>query len=139
MNKYYILLKNPNDYDVKDYQYPLNIKKLVEEGKISGVNEQYNNILFTLVDGTILPHWCEHDQNQNNIGITWIKIPYISQSGYVQIVLNISDQYISDGNGKDVFLFFDDFKYLDLNTWELFNEGGEGIGGNVINVVDDYN
>lgn len=135
---YYITIYNPNDYSIKDYQYSLNLKQLSEEGKIEGLNQYFNNVIYNDLNNNQIHHWCEHDYDQNNTGIVWIKIPYIEQNGQFILKITIDDQVIDNGNGKEVFLFFDDFELLDLDTWELFNEGGEGVDGNMINVVDEY-
>lgn len=113
--KYILIINNPNDYDLYNYQIRIDLLSLNCD-VTTNLYPTYNNIKFYDEMKNPIPHWVEHDINGNNLPYVWVKIPYLKQNQNTKIYLETTNE-MDNGDGNQVFEFFDDFSTLDLNKW----------------------
>jgi len=77
---------------------------------------------------TPLSYWIEEWDIANNNARIWVKVPSIPAGSKKYIYISIDTSRTTDAsNGKDVFLFFDDFESSDwANYWEAWYKGDKG-------------
>jgi len=136
-----IIIKENSGKNLVDYQIlvRINTQSLISQGKM---RSDCGDIRFTYVypNGTEvkIPYWIEEGCNTNDTKI-WVKVPFIPSNGTTAIYMYYGNpNATSESNGKEVFIFFEDFESGNLTEW--FAKKLSGTSGNVTAVVDNgYN
>jgi len=113
-----ITIRNPNDYDLKDYQVKINLSDYLELPALLKVTDINRNPL----------KFC-YEQSNGECGLSpsrviWVKLPFIPAKGDTIIYITQADEdYAVEGD--QVFDFYDDFNgnSLDKNKWEVHGDG----------------
>ncbi|MBU4446605.1 DUF2341 domain-containing protein, partial [bacterium] len=95
-----------NANDLTDYQIKIDVIHQPEE-----MQSDFSDIRFTSSNGQILLSHYREEYTENDSAVFWVKVPSIP--AYSEVVIyqyydNVSATY--NGNGKDVFIWFDDFE-----------------------------
>jgi len=107
---YRATIRITNPVNITDYQH-----KLILPWK-PGMQFDFRDIRFAQQDGKICPYWIESYTQKTNATV-WIKVPSASQR---QIYLYYGNsQAISENNGNNVFIDFDDFEGATPSGWTL--------------------
>jgi len=122
---------NPeNDYPFKiqlnpstpENDYPIKIQLNTSNFIYSGVKPDGGDIRFFDINNNSLNYWIENWDNTST-SIIWVKVP---NSGTSKLYMDYGNPLaISESNGTNVFMFFDDFEGTSLDT-SLWNTD---IGG----------
>ncbi len=102
--KLLVIDNKQNSNNLTDYQIKINVTHQSE------MQSDFSDIRFTSSNGkTLLPYYCE-EYVKDDSAIFWVKVPEIqaySEAIIYQYYDNVSATY--EGNGEDVFIWFDDF------------------------------
>jgi len=114
-----IIIKNPNSYDLEDYQVVINLEDIGLAGKyvrviyydISTDKFEFVNFCYEQSNG---------ECNETVSSVIWVKVPSIPANGNTVIYIYPSDTNYAK-NGDEVFDFYDDFQTLDSGKWNAYN------------------
>ena len=115
--KILVVNNKENANDLTNYQVKIDVTYNAD------MESDFRDIRFTSSNGqTILSYYREEDYTENESAIFWVKIPSIS--AYSEVIIfqyynNSTATY--DGDGEDVFEFFDDFSTIRGDDYDLFN------------------
>ena len=126
---------------ITDYQYKYTL--YYGNGTSSGntaylnghCNRDFSDIRFTLGDGVVLPYYIKTLVTGVSAEV-WVKFPSITTSTRVNLYYgNPSAPSLSNGN--NVFLFFDDFEFLDALKWDTtyLGSGSVSIHNHALRIV----
>ena len=120
-----IIIKNPNSYDLEDYQVVINLEDIGLAGKyvrviyydISTDKFEFVNFCYEQSNG---------ECNETVSSVIWVKVPSIPANGNTVIYIYPSDTNYAT-TGDNVFDFYDDFNdgVLDANNWETYTKSGQ--------------
>ena len=100
---------NLTDYAVK-----------IEVSYQEGMQPDFSDVRFTTQNGVeLLPYYREEEYEENQSAIFWVKIPSIPKYSEVAIYQYYGNpSAVYEGDGKDVFVWFDDFSSGDFSAYE---------------------
>ena len=100
----------------------------------SDMQSDFDDIRFTLLDGTtLISHWRESYVDSDS-AVFWVKVPFIPASGTTIYMYYGNSGAGSASDGEATFEFFDDFEGGSINgtKWEIVADGGSVILANSI-------
>ena len=115
--KVLVIDNKENANDLIDYQIKINVAYLPEE-----MQSDFSDIRFTSSKGQTFLSYYREEYIENNSAVFWVKIPSISAYSEV-IIFQYYDNNTAtyDGNGEDVFEFFDDFSTIRGDDYDFLN------------------
>jgi len=83
-------------------------------------------------DGSLIPHYTELFDSDNNKAVIWVKVPSIPANGTVKVLIKVNPTRTEDlSDGKAVFDFFDDFED-DISEWEQYGTFNYEISNSIL-------
>jgi hypothetical protein len=103
---------NTSDSILDDYVFKIDVPY------DANMNSDFSDIRFTQADGTVLSYWVE-EYTDSVEALIWVKISTLEVGSNVLYMYYGNSNSTSESNGKNVFIFFDDFDSttLDQTVW----------------------
>ena len=123
--KYYrpIYITEQSGNNLTDYQVLIELTS----ANFNFAHAQTNgeDIRFTDAEGNLLNYWIEEWDAINEIAKIWVKVPFIPANSSVEIFMYYGNPSVSSASdGKETFLFFDDFSAYALGVYGYYDTEG---------------
>jgi len=126
--------------DLTDYQIKITVHygSGTDSGSDIYLNEKcktdFGDIRFTDSNDNLLSYWME-EKVDSDYAIFWVKVPSIPANGTTDIYIYYGNpDAIYNGDGEQVFDFYDDFEdgVLDTNKWNVLQGNVSESGGQLV-------